>query len=232
MGCEAGPGRYSHKWLTGLLLIGFTFVRYDRYFFKYCFTNLAFCSRFIIVQWLYCFYCVLLWKAPCAPFGWCKTLYKYNMIDWLNEWCGVPEGGSSCRDGSVAPGPVLGSEGWRQELGIRGAEAVGGSVAVQKGAELAGGPGCGRRRTLTCRNTGPEPTGGTVALGLEAQWVWLASEGLHVSFGAAAKQRKALTDKQDDEQHLSSRWAPLGAHRAVLSCRSDVDTLYLVVFFF
>lgn len=45
----------------------------------------------------------------------------------------VPEGGSSYREGSVAPGPVLGSEWWRQEVGIRGAEAAGRSVGSGAG---------------------------------------------------------------------------------------------------
>ena len=51
----------------------------------------------------------------------------------------VPEGGCSYGEGSVTPGPVLGSEWWRQEVGIRGAEAAGRSVVVEQVGEVAGG---------------------------------------------------------------------------------------------
>lgn len=46
--------------------------------------------------------------------------------------------GGSYGEGSVAPGPVLGPEWWRQEAGIRGAEAVGRRVVVEKVGEVGG----------------------------------------------------------------------------------------------
>ena len=52
---------------------------------------------------------------------------------------GVPEGGSSDGEGSVTPGPVLGSD-WRgQEVGVGGAEAAGRGVAVEHVGEITGG---------------------------------------------------------------------------------------------
>ncbi len=51
----------------------------------------------------------------------------------------VPEGGGSYGEGSVAPGPVLGSVWWRQEVSIRGAEAAGRIVAVEQVGEVGGG---------------------------------------------------------------------------------------------
>ncbi len=51
----------------------------------------------------------------------------------------VPDGGGSYGEGSVAPGQVLGPERWRQELGIRGTEGAGRSVAVKQVDEAGGG---------------------------------------------------------------------------------------------
>ncbi|MEQ2211533.1 hypothetical protein XENOCAPTIV_005342 [Xenoophorus captivus] len=51
----------------------------------------------------------------------------------------VPQGGSRRGGGSVTPGPVLCSEWWRQEVGIRGAEAAGRSVTVEQIGEVAWG---------------------------------------------------------------------------------------------
>ncbi|MEQ2209228.1 hypothetical protein XENOCAPTIV_026958 [Xenoophorus captivus] len=49
----------------------------------------------------------------------------------------IPEGGSSCGEGSVTPGSVLGSEWWRQEAGIR--RDAGRSVTVEQVGEVAWG---------------------------------------------------------------------------------------------
>lgn len=55
----------------------------------------------------------------------------------------VSERGGSYRECSVAPGPVVDAEWWRQEVGVRGAEAVGRSVVVEPVGEVAGWAGYG-----------------------------------------------------------------------------------------
>lgn len=66
-------------------------------------------------------------------------------------WAGSSRGWGSHGEGSVAPGPVLGSECWREEVGIRGTEAVGRSVVVEQG--WWGSKGAWLWRTLWVRRT-------------------------------------------------------------------------------
>lgn len=50
-----------------------------------------------------------------------------------------PHGGSGNWEGSVSPDPVLGSEWWWQEVGIRGTDAAGRNVVVEPVGEVARG---------------------------------------------------------------------------------------------
>lgn len=60
-----------------------------------------------------------------------------TVMDVFGE--GVPEGGSHYGEGPVTPGLVLSSKWRRQEVGIRGAEAVVRSVTVEQVGEIAWG---------------------------------------------------------------------------------------------
>ena len=51
----------------------------------------------------------------------------------------VPEGGGSCREGSVAPGSVLGPGWWSQKVCVRWAEAAGWIVAMEEVSEVGRG---------------------------------------------------------------------------------------------
>lgn len=52
----------------------------------------------------------------------------------------APEGGSSSGEGSVAPGPVLGSEWWRQGVWLASEERrQWEGESVEQGSEVAGG---------------------------------------------------------------------------------------------
>ncbi len=67
--------------------------------------------------------------------------FEYGQICAILDVFGerVPEGVGSYGEVSVTPGPVLGPEWWRQEVGIRGAEAAGRSVVVEQVSEIGGG---------------------------------------------------------------------------------------------
>ncbi|XP_032376599.1 neuron navigator 1 isoform X2 [Etheostoma spectabile] len=54
------------------------------------------------------------------------SISQEQKIGAVADVCGerVPEGGGSYGEGSVTPGLALGPEGWRQKVGIRGAEAA------------------------------------------------------------------------------------------------------------
>ncbi|MDG2555459.1 hypothetical protein P7M41_26040, partial [Vibrio parahaemolyticus] len=66
-----------------------------------------------------------------------ESIKGVNIANVMGER--VPEGGGSYGAGSVTPGSVLGPEWWSQEVGIRGAEAGGGSVVVEQVSEVGGG---------------------------------------------------------------------------------------------